>query len=595
VLPALAAPPERRWRRLAPTLVGALLLAGFVLLGFLRTAHRPLPALLAITPVTALPGLEYDPAFSPDGSRVAFLRVPDSRQGGEMTLEVQLLGAESSLRLTEEAADFGHPIESPAWSPDGASIAYLRWRREEGWGIYRISALGGVERKILDLGTTEVSGLGWSPNGRWLALGWRSAPGEALALYRIDLETLERLRLTDPPATIGGDRLPAWSPDGSSVAFVRTLASDVSEVRIVSAGGGGSRSLLPEPHKVADLDWSADGRQVLVAVHEGGRHRIWGVDVATGAVRRLNELGRDARWLTVARRTGQLAYGQARWELGIRRYDLVTGEPTPLPGIASTFYEAALDVSPAGDRLTLVSTRSGSPEVWIDDLEGGRPLQLTRFAGPTVGHPRWVMGGESIIFQVDQEGGSNLWKVGTDGAAPRRLTDAEGDERAPSLARDGRSIYFASSRSGEWQVWRRPVAVGPAVQVTTNGGYFAQESPDGEWLYFTRWQTGGLWRIPAGGGEEVRVLGDELSSHEWGNWAVTPEGIWLVTWDSGSHAELALVASESGEVTRRFPLAGTPVRPGLALAPDAESVVLAEVDRIESDIVLIEGLDGWLR
>lgn len=597
--PPARPPLPRRWRRLAPAaglLAAGLLAAAALSLGLLRSDLRKRTPGLEISPLTTRPGLEYDPAFSPDGSRVAFLRAPDSSEEATISLHVQLVGVETSLELGDPPL-VDRPIESPTWSPGGTAIAYRRWQEPGGWAIYRIPSLGGSERKLVDLGRIETSGLSWSPDGRWLALGLRPDPDGPLALYRIGVETLERQRLTDPPATILGDKLPAWSPDGRFLAFVRNLAGEASELRVVPAAGGTSRPLLPEHHKIADVDWSPDGRRLLVAVHHGGRHRIWSVDPATGAVRPLDELGDDTRWVTVPRQGDRLAIGRARWELGIRRYDLASGEATPLPGLSSTFYDEALDLSPGGDRLAMVSTRSGSPEVWISDLEGRRPVQITSFGGPIVGHPRWLPGGEALVFHADVEGRFDLWTVADEGTPPRRLTGPPGEHRVPSVARDGTALYFASDRSGQWQVWRMAPAGGPATQVTRQGGYFAQESPDGSWIYYTRWQRHGLWRVPRGGGEEEQVLGDELAAWEWGNWAVTREGLYFVTrggdtGDGQTGVDLVLYAPESGKVLRRIPLAGTPVQPGLSLFPTGDAALLAEVDRIQSDLVLVEGLGG---
>lgn len=597
---AVVEPPAPRhvgsWRRTASALaLGVALLGAALLAAFLRGDPEPASAGLRPVPLTALPGLEYDPAFSPDGTRIAFLRTPDPVDGTGMALHVQLVGTESSLRLTDGPADFGRPIQSPTWSPDGTELAYLRWRSGEGWGIYRVPALGGSERKLLVLGRTNVLGLAWSPDGRWLALGLASADDGPLALHRIDLETLERERLTAPPATVGGDRLPAWSPDGGSLAFVRNFQGEAAEVRVMPASGGPSRSLLPGHHKIADLDWSPDGRRILVAVHDGGRHRVWSVDVATGGVRRRGELGEDTRWISVARRGGRFAYGRARWRFAIRRYDLATGESAPLPGLSSTFYDGDLDVSPAGDRIALVSTRSGSFEVWTSDLDGGHPLQLTDFQGALVGHLSWLPGGRSLVFHAQAEGRSGLWTVPADGGGPRRLAGVAGeagDDVLPTVSADGRSIYFASDRGGEWQVWRVGVEGGAPEPVVGGGAYLARESPDGEWLYFTRWHRDGLWRVPVGGGPEERVVGEELPATEWGNWMLAPGGIYFVSWPEGEGPTLAFLSLESRRVERRFPLSGTPVQPSLALAPGGTFAFLAELDHVESDIVLVNGFDG---
>lgn len=147
-------------------------------------------------------------------------------------------------------------------------------------------------------------------------------------------------------------------------------------------------------------------------------------------------------------------------------------------------------------------------------------------------------------------------------------------------------------RSGEWQVWRMPADGGPAVQLTRGGGYRALESPDGRWLYYTRWQADGLWRMPREGGDEERVLGEELKSWNWGNWAVAAAGVYFVTGDPAGRESVALYDPVAGAVVRRLPLAGTPVRPSLALSPTGGPALLVQLDRVESDLLLVDGFGG---
>ena len=597
--------PGHRGRKLTGALAAVLFLLSLALSLFvLRGMRAPVAVEVRRTPLTSLPGVEYDPAFSPDGSRVAFLRVPDGAVGDRLTLHVQLLEGESSLQLSREAADLDHPIESPTWSPDGTRLAYLRWRVGAGWAIYEVPALGGAERKVLELGRLGASGLAWSPDGAWLALGLRVEQGGPRILHRVAVEAAARGEavlepLTDPPVGSLGDHLPAWSPDGKRIAFLRTLAEDASEVHVVDRQGGSSRPLLDRPHKLADLDWSADGDHLFLSIFDAGAHRIWSVEVATGIVKPLPGLGEGARWLSVSRSGERLVYGRSRFELGVWRLDLVGGEASPLPALSSTFFDQALDLSPDGERVAFASTRSGGFEVWISDLAGRHPLRLTDFGAAAVGHPRW-RGDGAIVFHADPDGPFDLWTVDIDAAAPRRLTTSRANDRVPSVARDGAAIYFASDRSGDWQIWRLPGDEGPATQITRDGGYFGQESLDGAWLYYTRRQIPGLWRRPLGeaiepGGvgparaDEQVVLADEPKPWEWGNWALAPEGIYAVTRGPSNRIFLTLFSDQTGAVLRRLPLPGTPVNPSLALASDAAAAYFAQLDRVESDLVLVEG------
>ncbi len=545
-----------------------------------------------VVPLTTRPGLEYDPAISPDGSRVAYLRSAGTTGDSSVTLELQLLDSTQSLTLGEPVADLDHPIESLAWSPNGTQLAYRRWKSGEGWGLYTVSALGGAERKLVDLGRAETSGLSWSPAGGSLVLGRSPGDGAPLALQRFDRSSERLDTLSVPPPTAIGDTLPAFSPDGGTIAFARVHGADVVELRLMDADGTNDRSLLPGRHKIADLDWSADGRWIVTASFEGGRHQLWRIEAQSGRIDRITGAGDGARWLSTSRTGNHLVYARTRFELGLCTLDLTRGETTTLPMISSTFFDEALSLSPAGDRLASVSTRSGSFEIWTSGLNGQNPVRLTDFGHARIGRPAWVSGGRTLVFDANPDGRFDLFSVDASGGHPRQLTDNDGDDRLPSASADGETVYFASNRSGSWQVWRTTAVGGPADQVTTEGGYFAQPSLDGTWLYFTRFRQSGLWRVrlTTPGAPAQRLLPDAPSIWEWGNWIVTDTGIWVITRDLAGQVLLSLFNATTGDQIRQVPFDGTPVRPSLSRAPNDGHLLLARVERVESDLMLVESL-----
>lgn len=74
-------------------------------------------------------------------------------------------------------------------------------------------------------------------------------------------------------------------------------------------------------------------------------------------------------------------------------------------------------------------------------------------------------------------------------------------------SRDGKRIYFGSSRSGQYQIWKIAVShgrAGPVVQITKRGGYGGMESYDGKTFYYGKAeQAGDIWSVPVDGGPEV--------------------------------------------------------------------------------------------
>ena len=134
-----------RWRAAAGVLTIAIItvVAGVI---YRRSKQQNPQEQAALTPVpfTALPGQATAPAFSPDGSRIAFAWDGDPKGGGKgFDLYVKAIGSETLLRLTQ------HPSEwmSAAWSPDGTQIAFHRLAGADA-GIYVVPALGGPERKL---------------------------------------------------------------------------------------------------------------------------------------------------------------------------------------------------------------------------------------------------------------------------------------------------------------------------------------------------------------------------------------------------------------------------------------------------------------
>ena len=159
---------------------------------FLCSGTQSCPAPPRVIPFTSFQGYEEDPAFSPDGNQLAFA------WGGEKDdnrdIYVQLIGAGPPLRLTN------HPDAdlSPAWSPDGRTIAFIR-QSKTGAGIFLVPALGGHERKLADVANVtpvRPPHLAWSPDGESLVIVDKGSPQEHHSLFVLSIQTGERRRLT---------------------------------------------------------------------------------------------------------------------------------------------------------------------------------------------------------------------------------------------------------------------------------------------------------------------------------------------------------------------------------------------------------------
>src|SRR5262249_26522787 len=120
----------------------ALSISGWFIIS--RSFSEAPVAHLKVIPLTSFQGAEEQAAFSPDGNMVAFVWKGENEENDD--IYIKLIGTETALRLTDNPAF----DTDPAWSPDGRYIAFLR-RSVENCGLFLVPAIGGDERKLADV------------------------------------------------------------------------------------------------------------------------------------------------------------------------------------------------------------------------------------------------------------------------------------------------------------------------------------------------------------------------------------------------------------------------------------------------------------
>ncbi len=589
----LPVPPLPWWRTTRRPFWSAVLLAlvigGAAWFQFFRAPSQLALQPMRVVPLTTLPGSETDPALSPDGNQVAFSW--DGETGDNFDIYVKLIGAETTLRLTDDPAEDC----CPAWSPDGRYIAFMRSPETKG-EIFIVPALGGSERKLPTTSGARPFQIwhfvSWSPDGRFLAFVDQGPDEGPYAIFLVSVESLERRKLSAPPTEYLGDSYPVFSPDGKTLAFVRVASVSLGDIYLLSVAGGEPRRLtFGNPH-THGLDWTPDGSEIIYSSFLASAPSLWRISASGGAPERLAVGGENASNPSISRHGHRLAYQQGVSDSNIWRIDVqgsTGGNRSPAKLIASTRWESGPHFSPDGKKIAFCSDRSGSLEIWICDSDGSNCLQLTSFEGPHTGTPRWAPDGQRIAFDSRPEGHSDIFVIDVERRLPRRLTTDTANDVVPSWSNDGRWIYFSSNRTGRRQVWKAPAEGGPAVQVTQNGGFAAFESPDGQFVYYAKFTEPGIWRVPVEGGEETLVL-DLLQPGFWGYWAVVEEGIYFLNVKTKPRPAIEFYRFATRQVTRVFVPEKDPDygSPGLAVSPDGSWILYVQADRLESDLMLVE-------
>lgn len=209
VMPPL--PPTRSW---SPQLIGTVFLlltvSGAASLYFSRRTASITHPSMRVIPFTSFPGREDFAVLSPDGNQIAFAW--GGEKGDNADIYVKSIDGERPLRITyDPALDL-----QPAWSPDGQRICFIRYNHaDRKFIIFVTSALGTAPERMLFSITHMPANLDWSPDGKFIATSDAPRGSKASSIVLFLPETGEKRNLTTPPNQYWADSMPAFSPDGN--------------------------------------------------------------------------------------------------------------------------------------------------------------------------------------------------------------------------------------------------------------------------------------------------------------------------------------------------------------------------------------------
>ena len=400
VTPAARRPIER-WVTFAVIVVLAAVLGWRVLApGKSSTVASGLSS-FRLSRLTEISGPERSPSLSPDGKMLLY----DSAVGGNRDIYQLRVGGARAINLTADSPNDDHEA---AWAPDGERIAF-RSERDAG-GLFLMGATGESVRRVTDFGFNPA----WSPNGRRLAFGTESVDdpyGRVVIseLWTVDLQDGTTTRLTETDAV-----QPAWSPDGGRIAFWANTRGQ-RDIWTIPTAGGEPTAVTLDSHTDWSPTWSPDGRWLYFSSDRGGSMNLWrvAIDASSGRTE-----GEPQRVTGGVRDVGHAGFSADGSSLVLMAYER-TAE--------LTFH----DLAPS-DPCTIHSTRvlrNQSP-TWCNISPDHEWLACT------------VRGAQEDIVLLR-----------ADGSDVRRLTDDAAKDRYPVWSYDGQSLWFYSTRSGNWEFW----------------------------------------------------------------------------------------------------------------------------------------------
>jgi serine/threonine protein kinase/Tol biopolymer transport system component len=484
----VGAPPPRRtgpwvWGTAAAG-AGAVLIAA----AFLWRPGRPAtaaPAQVTFTRLTDQEGRETFPSVAPNGSEFVYAR---ETSPGNLDLYSQRIGGSNPRNLTADS-----PVDDtqPAFSPDGSAIAFRSER--EGGGVFLMGATGESVRRLTDFGFNPT----WSPDGQEILVATEGVSDPRVRkttrseIWRVDVATGARRRLA------AGDAVqPSWSPHGRRVAYWGLAGGSARALWTISAAGGPPALVLRDGFLNWSPVWSPDGKHLYFASNRGGSMNLWRmpIDEVSGRPAGAPEaITAPSEWsglpsLSLDGKRILYATGESRTSLARSSLDPVDLAAGRLEAVTQGSRGIrSCDVSPDG-RWVAFHASIPQEDLFVIQSDGAGLRQLTDDPFRDR-YPRWSPDGSRLFFQSDRAGAYGIWSLRADGSGLEPVTPEKGAAAAyPVPSPDGR--WLASILPGKGGALldlslprerRRPV---PFPPVDGAGNLFdaVAWSPDGRQL-----------------------------------------------------------------------------------------------------------------
>jgi Tol biopolymer transport system component len=401
--------------------------------------------------------------------------------------------------------------------------------------------------------TREDERPAWSPDGTKLAFA--SDRDGNYEIYVMNADGSGQTRLTDNPHA---DIEPAWSPDGTKLSFV-SARDGIHEIYVMNPDGSGQTRLTNNAADDVNPAWSPDGTKIAFASNRhGGAHEIYVMNAdGSGPIRLTNNTSFDLRpaWSPDGTKLAFQSEPEGGGEIYVMNAD----------GSAQTNLtnNSAFDAYPAwqpipapapatNGKLAFGSDRDGNFEIYVMNPDGSGQSRLTSNPARDA-EPTWSPNGTKLAFRSDRDGNDEIYVMNADGSAQVNLTNSPGVDGQPAWSPDGTKIAFASTAlDGNRDVYVMN-ADGSGQNRLTNDPAIDIEpawSPDGAKLAFRshRDGNGDIYVMNSDGSGQTRLTTDAAAELEP---AWSPDGAKVAfASDRDGNAEMYVMNADGSGQTR---------------------------------------------
>lgn len=409
-----------------------------------------------ITQPSTLLGGHGAPTWSPDGKKIAFV-VYDRHAATIYTIERD---GGTPIKMTSNEIDCYDPV----YAQDSSALYYCGVTRTRDYGLWKqpLDKAGlpvGDAKLIINLGVGAIRQPSISPDGKRLVYTALSLSSNLWSINIKDGLPLEMGKGTHSNTLTrdtSRNSRPAFSPDGSKIAFNRFMPGGNLDIWVMDKDGNNGQQLTTDPALDLLPSWFPGGDRIGFLSNRDGSLAFWAITLAN-----------------------------KQEALIMRNKDPEIDYPV---------------LSPDGKRVAFTANREGKTNIWLVDLNGGPARQIT-FDEEFIGFPCWSPDGRWLALQLKRGDNTYAAVVAMEGGDIKQLTTEEGQSWPNSWSPDGDRIVFAATRNGFWNIWWVSRSTGKQQQITdfhklnAYVRYPAWSPKDDQIVYEYAETTGNIWMI----------------------------------------------------------------------------------------------------
>ena len=307
--------------------------------------------------------------------------------------------------------------------------------------------------------------------------------GEHFVICHMNPDGSNQTDLTD---STGAAMWPVWSPDGTKIAFMSRIGTNL-DISVIDADGSGEQRLTYDPAWDMFPAWSPDGDKIAFQTNRDGNNEIYV----------MNADGTDQTNLT--------------------HYSKLDGWPSWSPDGTKILYYSMRSVTLHVEEITPKLT-GDNLEVTVMDADGTDVVNLSRNTA-TDQLPVWSPDGTKIAFQSDRDGVGEIFVMNSDGTNQLNVTNNPAADGWPCWSPDGTKIAFVSSRDGDMEIYVVNADGSGLTKLTDNSAWDGGPtwSPDGTQIAFQSKRDGDyrIYLMDADGTDQTRLTSEKSSYPVW--------------------------------------------------------------------------------